>query len=143
MAQLSLKHANQIIQAALELARSKKYTPLAVVVLDASGHLVSGQREDGASMFRIDVATGKAWGAVAMGCSSRALGQRAKENPNFLLGLAATSNGKLLAQQGAVLIVSASGEILGSCGASGASGDQDEECCAHGVRQAGFATEAK
>ena len=47
------------------------------------GNIVSAQREDGASMFRMDVAKGKAWGAVAMGASSRALGKRARDNPNF------------------------------------------------------------
>jgi uncharacterized protein GlcG (DUF336 family) len=62
---------------------------MAVVVLDEAGDLKAAQREDGASMFRIDIATGKAWAAVGMGASSRALSLRAKENPNFYVGLAA------------------------------------------------------
>ena len=40
---------------------------MAVVVLDASGHTRSAQRQVGASMFRIDIATGKAWASIAMG----------------------------------------------------------------------------
>ncbi len=69
------------------------------------------QREDGASMFRFDVATGKAWAAVAMGASSRALAGRAKDNPNFFITLAATAGGKFLPQIGGVLISDASGAI--------------------------------
>ena len=71
------------------------------------------QREDGASMFRFDVATGKAWAAVGMGASSRALAARAKDNPNFFITLAATATGKFLPQIGGVLIRDASGNIFG------------------------------
>ena len=51
------------------LARSDDsgYKSMAVVVLDEAGHLKAAQRADGASMFRVDVATGKAWAAVGMG----------------------------------------------------------------------------
>jgi uncharacterized protein GlcG (DUF336 family) len=99
MSKLTLKQANTIIDKALAKAREMKIKPLGVVVLDASGHLVAAQREDGASMFRLDVARGKAWGAVAMGCSSRALAKRAKDNPNFMVTLAATAEGKFLPQR--------------------------------------------
>jgi uncharacterized protein GlcG (DUF336 family) len=77
-------------------------------------------------MFRIEIATGKAWGAVAMGASSRTLAARAKDNPNFFVTLAATAGGKFLPQTGAVLIRNASGELLGAAGASGGTGEEDE-----------------
>ncbi len=137
---LTLATANQIIAAALRHSAEKGYKPMAVVVLDESGNIKSAQREDGASMFRVDIARGKAWGAVGMGVPSRTLGERAKENPNFFLSLAATAEGKFLPQTGAVLIKSASGEILGAVGASGGTGEQDEEICAHGVHSAGLST---
>ena len=53
------------------------------------------QREDGASMFRYDVAIGKAWAAVGMGASSRALAGRAKDNPNFFVTLAGDGAGQV------------------------------------------------
>lgn len=137
---LTLATANQIIAAALRHSAEKGYKPMAVVVLDDSGNIKSAQREDGASMFRVDIARGKAWGAVGMGVPSRTLGERAKENPNFFLSLAATAEGKFLPQTGAVLIKSASGEILGAVGASGGTGEQDEEICAHGVHSVGLST---
>jgi len=138
MTTLTIAQANQIITIALEQARTAGYKPMAVVVLDASGDLKAAQRDDGASMFRIDIATGKAWGAVGMGASSRVLGQRAKDNPNFFLSLAATAQGKFLPQTGAVLILDADGKVLGAAGASGGTGDEDEAVCKLGVEAAGL-----
>ena len=133
---LTLAQANTIIENALAKGREMKVPPLAVVVLDDSGNVKAAQREDGASMFRFDVALGKAWGAVAMGCSSRALAKRAQTNPNFMITLAATAQGKFLPQQGGVLIRNGKGEILGAVGISGATGDEDEACGAFGVEKA-------
>lgn len=141
MTKLTLQQANRIIEGALAKAREMKLKPLGVVVLDDSGHLKAGQREDSASMFRIEIATGKAWGAVAMGASSRALAARAKDNPNFFVTLAATAGGKFLPQTGAVLIRSASGELLGAAGASGGTGEEDEAVCIHGIEHAGLVAE--
>lgn len=135
---LTLEQANTIVAKALERAREQGFAPLSVVVLDDSGDLKAMQREDGASMFRFDVALGKAWASVAMGASSRVLAQRAQDNPNFFITLAATAEGKFLPQPGGVLIRNAAGEILGAAGASGASGEQDEAAVAYGIEQAGL-----
>lgn len=138
MSRITLQQANTIIEQAFAKAKEMKVKPLAVVVLDDSGNLVSAQRQDHATMFRCDVALGKAWAAVAMSSSSRALAVRAKENPNFLITLAATAQGKFLPQPGAVLIRDAAGNIVGAAGASGGTGDEDEACCAYGAEQAGL-----
>lgn len=143
MSELNLKSANTVVEKALEKARQMNILPLSVVVLDASGHLKAMQREDGASMFRFEVATGKAWAAVGMGASSRALAARAKDNPNFFVTLAATAQGKFLPQPGGVLIRDADGRILGAAGASGGTGDEDEACCIAGIEAAGFVPDAK
>ena len=140
MTALTLTQANSIINAALERAKELGYLPMAVVVLDDAGHVKAVQRQDGASMFRVEVATGKAWGAVGMGVSSRVLGDRAKSNPNFFLSLAATSSGKFLPQPGAVLIKGPDGIVLGAVGASGGTGDEDEAICAHGVEACGLSS---
>ncbi len=136
---LTLEQANLVIQHAIARATADGVPPLTVVVLDPSGNLIAAQRQDGASMFRFDVALGKAWAAVAMGMSSRDLAARAQDNPNFFVALAATGNGRFLPQPGAVLIRDRDGSLLGSAGASGGTGDQDEMCCAFGVTQAGLA----
>lgn len=139
MTQLTLAQANTIIEAALKKSKEAGYQPMGVAVLDASGNLKAFASEDGASMFRFDIARGKAWGAVGMGISSRKLGERAKENPNFFLSLASTAQGKFLPQTGAVVIKDAAGTILGAVGASGGTGDQDEAICIAGVEAAGLA----
>lgn len=138
MSRLTLQQANSIIDAALRLARERDHRPMAVVVVDDAGHIKAVQREDDASMFRVDIATGKAWAAVGMGAASRELAQRAQGNPNFFNTLAATAQGKFLPQTGAVLIKDASGRILGAAGASGGSGDEDEAICIRGVAAAGL-----
>jgi len=127
-----------MLAAALDAARAAGYKPMAIVVLDDAGHLKAAQREDGASMVRIDIATGKAWAAVGMGASSRELAERAKGNPNFFTTLAATARGRFLPQTGAVLIRDDAGAVLGAVGASGGSGDEDEAICIAGVLAAGL-----
>ena len=135
---LTLDQAKQISQGAVSAARVANYKPMGIVILDASGQLMAFVREDGASMFRFDIARGKAWGAVGMGSSSRALAERAKDNPNFFVALAATAEGKFLPQPGAVLIKDADGLILGAAGASGGTGDEDELICTAGIHSAGL-----
>jgi len=135
---ITLAQANRIIEAALSAARAKQYRPMAVVVLDESGNVRALQREDGASMFRVDIATGKAWASIGMGASSRTLGERARDNPNFYVALAATAGGKFLPQSGAVLIKNADGQVLGAAGASGGTGDEDELICMAGIEAAGL-----
>jgi uncharacterized protein GlcG (DUF336 family) len=135
---ITLDQANKIIAVALQRCTEAGYKPMAVVVLDASGHTRSAQRQDGASMFRIDIATGKAWASIAMGAASRVLTQRAKDLPAFFGALASTGNGKFIPQTGAVLIKDAQGQVLGAAGASGGSGDEDEAICIAGIEAAGL-----
>ena len=139
MSALTLAQANTIISAALAQSKTAGYKPMGIAVLDASGNLKAFASEDGASMFRFDIARAKAWGAVGMGASSRVLMQRAKDNPNFFVSLSATSDGKFLPQTGAVVIKDASGQIIGAVGASGGTGDEDEAICIAGVEAAGLA----
>jgi uncharacterized protein GlcG (DUF336 family) len=138
MPSLTLAQANQILAAAVANARSSGYKPMGIAVLDDAGNLKAFASEDGASMFRFDIARGTAWAAVGMGASSRVLAQRAKDNPNFFVALASTAGGKFLPQPGAVLIKDAQGAILGAVGASGGTGDEDEAICMAGVAAAGL-----
>ena len=139
MSTLTLAQANTIVSAALAQSKTAGYKPMGIAVLDASGNLKAFASEDGASMFRFDIARAKAWGAVGMGASSRVLMQRAKDNPNFFVSLSATSAGKFLPQTGAVVIKDAAGLIIGAVGASGGTGDEDEAICIAGVAAAGLA----
>jgi uncharacterized protein GlcG (DUF336 family) len=136
---LTLAQANHILSAALAAARAAGMPPVTVAVLDAAGHLVALQREDGASMLRNDIAIGKAWAAVGMGVASRVLHGRAQDNPVFFNALSASSQGRFIPQPGAVAIRNAAGALLGAVGASGGTGAEDEAICAAGVTAAGLA----
>ncbi|MET3619945.1 GlcG/HbpS family heme-binding protein [Burkholderia ambifaria] len=138
MDRLTLAQASQIVGVALEAAREHGFKPMAVVVLDEAGYLKAAQREDGASMSRIDIAQGKAWASASMGVSSRALLARAKDNPTFFNALSATNAGKFIPQTGAVVIRNEAGDVLGAVGASGGTGDEDEMICIAGVTAAGL-----
>ncbi|NQD55668.1 heme-binding protein [Pseudomonas sp. CM25] len=135
---LSLEQANRIIDGALKKSLESNYRPMAVVVLDDSGQVVSLQRQDGATVFRVDIATGKAWASVSMGNSSRELLQKAQLMPAFFDALAVAGQGKFIPQTGAVLIKDDTGRVLGAVGASGGTGDQDEEICHAGIEAAGL-----
>ena len=112
MSRLTLTKANQIIQITIKTARSLQLAPLTVVVLDEAGHLKAMQREDGATMLRQQIATAKAWGAVNMGISSRALAAFAEQRPDFMNALISVSEGKVMPVIGGVLIRNADNEII-------------------------------
>ena len=138
MPALTLAQARTVIDAALAAARRQGFKPMAVVVVDAAAQVVASAREDGASALRLDIALGKAAAAVGMGVNSRALAQRAKDLPAFFGAIASVAQQKFIPQTGAVLILDADGAVLGAAGASGGSGDEDEQICIAGIAAAGL-----
>ena len=109
-------------------------------MLDKHGNTIVSLKEDDASFFRIDVAKGKAWGCVAMGESSRGLGDKAKNNPAFVNALTVTSKGRILPNPGAVLIKE-NNIVIGSVGISGDKGENDEKICIEAVKKNGLDTD--
>ncbi len=114
---ISLEQARAIISAARAHGREHGLKPLTVVVLDAGGHLVAMEREDGSGYGRPQIAQGKAAGALAMGTSSRVLGEMAADRPTFITALSAAWDGKLIPAAGGVLVRDDAGTLLG--GAAG------------------------
>lgn len=138
MGELRLADAQRIVALTLEHKKAAGGKALAVAVLDSSGNVKVLVREDGATMFRADIAFGKAWGAVAMGAPSRMIAQAAQHNPSFVGALAAASSGKIIPNPGGVLIRDGNGEIIGAVGISGDSPDRDEAFAIHGISAAGL-----
>ena len=62
---LTLEQARRIGDATLAKGRELGLAPLTVVVLDAAGQPKALLREDGCSLLRPEIATGKAFGAMA------------------------------------------------------------------------------
>lgn len=139
MTALTLEAARIMIRAAREKGRALGLKPLGICVLDAGGHLVAFEREDGASLLRFRIAEGKAAGALGMGMGSRALAERAKAQPQFIQALNGVADGKVIPAAGGVLVKGADGAILGAVGISGDTSDQDEICAVAGIETAGFA----
>jgi uncharacterized protein GlcG (DUF336 family) len=138
MPKLTLAKANRIISRSLARAKDLGLKPLGVAVLDAGGHLIAFQRQDGASFMRPEIASGKAYGALAVGAGSRWLNAAALDRPHFVNAVAMASGGKVVPVAGGVLIRHSSGEILGAVGISGDTADNDEACAMAGVEAAGF-----
>lgn len=138
---MRLAHAEAIADATLRHGREVDAAPLTVAVLDAGGHLVVLKREDGSGIVRPQVAVAKAYGAVGMGMSSRALADRAETQPVFFGSLAAVTDGRLAPAPGGVLVRDEEGALLGAVGVSGDVSDVDEECAVHGIAEAGLTSE--
>ena len=138
MSRLTLNQARTLLDGALSAARENGFKPMGVVVVDAAAQVVASAREDGASALRLDIALGKAAAAVGMGVNSRTLTQRAKDLPAFFNALASASQQKFIAQTGAVLITDAAGAVIGAAGASGGTGDEDEQIVIAGIAAAGL-----
>lgn len=138
MNSLSLNQAQAVVAGALATARDKGYKPMGVVVVDAAAQAIAFAREDGASALRLDIAHGKAGAAIGMGVSSRALAVRAKDMPAFFGTIATNAQHPFIPQTGAVLMTNAQGDIIGAVGASGGTGDEDEEIVIAGTAAAGL-----
>jgi uncharacterized protein GlcG (DUF336 family) len=138
MSTLTTVQALQIIQGAFAAARSAQFKPMGVVVVDASAQVVASAREDGATALRLDIAQGKASAAVGMGVNSRSLAVRSKDVPVFFSALAAVARQSFIPQTGAVLITDASGLVIGAAGASGGTGDEDEQIVIAGIESIGL-----
>lgn len=135
---LTLKKAQTIVRQGLALAREKSMKPLAIVVLDARGALKAAAAEDGTSLGRMKVATGKAAGALELGTGSRALEKMAKDRPHFIAAATHAIGGALIPVAGGVLIRDSKGAIVGVVGVSGDTSDNDELVASTGIAAAGL-----
>ena len=142
MSALTLKVALELTARALSIGRQINAAPLTVVVLDAGGHLLTLQREDGASLLRPQVAMGKAWGAIALGKGSRLLALDAQQRPAFFAALNGLGQSPVVPAPGGVLIRDQSGAVLGAIGISGDTSDIDEQCAISAIEEAGLTADA-
>jgi len=136
---LTLDQASTIVDTALAAARTENMNPLTVVVFDAGGHLKCVKREDGCGILRVEVASGKAYGALGMGLSSRKLRDNLVEaRPTFVNALAAAAGGRFIAVPGGVLIKDEGGEIIGAVGVTGDTSEKDEYAAIEGIKATGL-----
>ncbi|MDX1297558.1 MAG: heme-binding protein [Pseudomonas sp.] len=142
MSAISLATALDITCNALAVGREIPSAPLTVAVLDAGGHLISLQREDGASLLRPQIAIGKAWGALALGKGSRLIAADAQQRPAFIGAVNNLAAGQLVPAPGGVLIRDERGEVIGAVGITGDTSDIDEQCAIKAVESVGLKADA-
>ena len=142
MSALTLKLATQLASQALTAGRTISAAPLTIAVLDSGGHLITLQREDGASLLRPQIAIGKAWGAIALGKGARLLALDAQQRPAFIAALNSLGQGSVVPAPGGVLIRNQDGVVLGAIGISGDTSDIDEQCAITAIEGVGLLADA-
>jgi uncharacterized protein GlcG (DUF336 family) len=139
MAELTLDQATIILDATLAKGAEMELNPLTVSVVDSGGSLKAFKRQDGpGAALRPAIATGKAFGAIGIGRSSRALGAMAQDRPHFVNALVGVSDGRLVPVPGGVIIKNADGDFIGAVGVSGDTSDNDEAAAVAGIEAAGL-----
>ncbi|MCW2791096.1 MAG: hypothetical protein JWO76_194 [Nocardioides sp.] len=135
---IDLATARALVAAAREHAAATGCKPMAVVVIDDGGHVVAVEREDGSSTKRFEIAFGKAHGAVSLGLGSRALMERAEQQPYFIAAATAAIGGSLVPVPGGVLVRDGDGALVGAVGVSGDTSDNDEAVAVAGIEAVGL-----
>jgi uncharacterized protein GlcG (DUF336 family) len=138
---LRLDDARTMISAALAEGARLGLKPLSVIVLDAGGQPLAFERQDGSSNLRFAIAHGKAYGALGLGIGSRAIMNRAEQQPTFVSSVTAAFGGALIPVPGGVLVRDGSGALVGAVGVTGDTSDNDEAAAVAGISAAGFSPE--
>ena len=138
MTQITLDQAAAIIDGVFTKGGALDLKPLSVAVLDAGGHMIAFQRQDGASTLRPHIAVAKASGALALGVSSRAIADMAAERPGFGASLGSISADGIVPAAGGVIVVDTDGVPLGAVGVTGDTSDNDEICALAGIQATGL-----
>ncbi|KRA79755.1 GlcG/HbpS family heme-binding protein [Altererythrobacter sp. Root672] len=138
MHRLNLAQANALIEAALARGAELGLKPLTVTIHDPGAYLIACQRQDGASNMRVKLAGGKAAGALALGVSSRTIGDMAVDRPHFIAAVDTMSEGGMVPAAGGVIICDAGGTVVGAIGVTGDTSDNDEACALAAIEAVGL-----
>ena len=134
---VTLEQARTVIAATLETGAKMGLKPLSVAVLDAGGHLIAFERQDGASPGRYAIAQGKAYGAVMLGMPGSAQMARADQQAYFMAAVNGVFGGQVVPVPGGILIKD--GEtVVGAIGVTGDTSENDAEAGLAGLAAAGL-----
>lgn len=138
---VSLRKARTIIRKTLEKGREMDLKPLSVVVLDAGGHVIAFEREDGAAPGRFAIAHGKAYGSVMLGMAGTAQMQRAEAQAYFMAAVNGVYGGQVVPVPGGVLLRDRKGAVIGAVGVTGDTSDNDAAAAMAGIEASGLTGE--
>jgi uncharacterized protein GlcG (DUF336 family) len=128
---ITLAEARIIIEAATGFAREQNMR-MAVVVCDAAGNVVSGDRMDGASLQNIRFAEGKAFASALYRQSTDDLAALYKTRPDRYFGIVNMYPGKIYLVGGGVPLA-VEGDLVGSVGVAGLPEGVDEKAVRAGI----------
>ena len=137
MTDITIAAARTIIETTLAHGREKGLKPLSVVVLDAGGHVIAFEREDGASPGRFAIAHGKAFGAVMLGMPGSAQMARAEQQAFFMGAMNGLFGGQVVPVPGGILVRDGDA-VIGAVGVTGDTSDNDAAAGMAGVGAAGL-----
>ena len=138
---VTLRKARTIVRKALEKGRELELKPLSVVVLDAGGHVIAFEREDGAAPGRFAIAQGKAYGAVMLGMAGTAQLARAEAQAYFMAAVNGVYGGQVVPVPGGVLLRDKKGAVIGAVGVTGDVSENDAAAAVAGIEAAGLIAE--
>ena len=138
MPDISLRKAKSVIRTALSKGKELGLKPLSVVILDAGGHVIAFEREDGAAPGRFAIAHGKAYGSVMLGMAGTAQMVRADQQAYFMDAVNGVFGGNVIPVPGGVLVRDKKGAVIGAIGVTGDSSDNDLIAALAGVEAAGL-----
>lgn len=138
---ITLDQARKAIRATFEAGAAKGLKPLTAIVLDAGGHPIAFERQDGASPGRFAIAHGKAHGAVMLGMPGSAQMARAEDQHYFMTAVNGVFGGAVVPVPGGVLIDGPDG-VIGAIGVTGDTSDNDARAALEGLEAAGLAGRA-
>ena len=138
MPDISLRKAKSIIRTAISKGKELGLKPLSVVVLDAGGHVIAFEREDGAAPGRFAIAHGKAYGSVMLGMAGTAQMARADQQAYFMDAVNGVFGGNVIPVPGGVLVRDKKGGVIGAIGVTGDSSDNDLIAALAGIESAGL-----
>ncbi|MEO0677706.1 MAG: heme-binding protein [Pseudomonadota bacterium] len=139
---ISLSRARRIIRGVLAKGREMELKPLSAVVLDAGGHVIAFEREDGAAPGRFAIAQGKAYGAVMLGMPGSAQMARAEQQAYFMNAVNGVYGGQVVPVPGGVLVRDAKGRVLGAVGVTGDTSDNDAAAAVAAIEASGLTADA-
>jgi len=135
---LSLEQSEKIVDAALAHGAAEGFKPLCVVVVDAGGHLMALKRDEKASIYRPQIAMGKASACIGLGLGGKTVQSMGEDRPVFFQSLSQTFPNGCVPVQGGVLIRDSDSNIIGAVGVTGDISPNDEACAVAGIDAAGL-----
>jgi len=129
---IDLELALEMIHAAKEKA-GEIGVPMVIAITDAGGNLVALQRMDQALLVSLDVATNKAYTAVALKLPTHELSQLAQPGQP-LFGIHNADGGRIVIFGGGFPLKRGN-EVVGGIGVSGGSVEEDMLCAKAGIER--------